>query len=361
VYQNKPPNIAASNLWKLDASTNPMGIKHEYVVIGGDLVIASLLSQIVYWHRPGKNGKSKLRVERKGHAWIAKTRKEWMAECHLTRKHYLRAVAVLKDKGLIEVRVMSFAGKAMSHTRLFMDALATELQTLWSKSNSPESMPNVPKGDHPSSLNGIPASSFLGTTRPSESPQQGQPYTDTTFSETTAEITNSSDALHVARNESNKTPLRTVREERKINSKIPAQENSTITKSLVQSWLVLVPAVPGGFKAPLTHKEQGQLKCFALAVGEIAGEVLAYTITNWWHFAHEARAIAGDATCPTQPHIGYLLKYKRIAANLYLQSVAPPTSPTEEKPSQETAEISEVDKPYTPTPDELAITMAKFQ
>jgi hypothetical protein len=185
VHQTKSPNVSGSLFWKQDASTNSMGIRHEYVLIGGDLLVGSLLSQIVYWHRPGKNGKSKLRVKRKGHFWIAKTRQQWMAECHLTRKQYIRALSVLKQKGLIEVRRMLFAGKAMSHTRLLIDGLATALQVLWSGLDAPESAPEVPEGDEPISPKDTTTGSLLDTTPPWGSPQKGQPHTDTTFSETT--------------------------------------------------------------------------------------------------------------------------------------------------------------------------------
>ena len=41
-----------------------------------------------------------------------------MAETGLTLKQYRRAIAALKQKGLVDVKQMLFAGKAMSHLRL---------------------------------------------------------------------------------------------------------------------------------------------------------------------------------------------------------------------------------------------------
>ena len=95
-----------------------IAIRREFIELGGDHVVAVLLSQIHYWYAPAKNGKTKLRVQRHGHLWIAKTREQWMAETGLTLKRYRRAIAVLKQKGLVEVKQMLFAGKAMSHIRL---------------------------------------------------------------------------------------------------------------------------------------------------------------------------------------------------------------------------------------------------
>jgi len=354
--------MSDSIFWKLEASTNSMGIKHEYVSIGGDLVVGSLLSQIVYWHRPDKNGKSKLRVKRHGHLWIAKTRKKWMQECRLTRKQYIRALSVLKQKGLIEVRVMRFAGKAMSHTRLLTDHLATALQVLWSRSNAPDSAPDVPDGDNPVSPNGTTASSLLDTVPPSGSPQQGQPYTDTTFSETTTEITNSDGALLVAKEECKKVLTELPGVKLKTNSKAAPTCGLGVGKTPIgELWQSLMPAPAGGFQVPLTQREQGQLKYFAQGVGEAAGAVLTYTIANWGHFAFEAKAMAGLSTCPTKPNIGYLLKHRQVAVNLYVQSIAKPAPPIQEKPQREIPEIQEMDAPYRPAPDEIHNILAKFQ
>jgi hypothetical protein len=98
-------------------------IRPEYLEIGGDISVAALLSQIVYWSEPDHTGRTKLRVQRDGVYWIAKARDEWMHETGLTMEQYKRAVSVLKRRGLIEVRVMRFNGLAIGHTRLIADAL----------------------------------------------------------------------------------------------------------------------------------------------------------------------------------------------------------------------------------------------
>jgi hypothetical protein len=102
-------------------------IRPEYLEIGGDISVAALLSQIVYWSEPDHTGRTKLRVQRDGVYWIAKARDEWMHETGLTMEQYKRAVSVLKRRGLIEVRVMRFNGLAIGHTRLIADALQEAL------------------------------------------------------------------------------------------------------------------------------------------------------------------------------------------------------------------------------------------
>jgi hypothetical protein len=105
----------------------PIVIRPEYLQIGGDIRVGALLSQIVYWSEPDHTGRTKLRVRRDGVYWIAKSRQEWMHETGLTLEQYKRAVAVLKRRGLIEVRVMRFDGLAIGHTRLIPEALQDAL------------------------------------------------------------------------------------------------------------------------------------------------------------------------------------------------------------------------------------------
>ena len=50
--------------------------------------------------------------------WVAKTEAEWMAETGLSRNQYRRARAILKERGLIEVRVAWFRRVPTCHYRL---------------------------------------------------------------------------------------------------------------------------------------------------------------------------------------------------------------------------------------------------
>jgi len=60
-------------LWET-ASRDTVDFKTIYVDMADDLVAGLLLSQIVYWYLPSKEGRSKLRVFKDGYYWIAKTR-----------------------------------------------------------------------------------------------------------------------------------------------------------------------------------------------------------------------------------------------------------------------------------------------
>ncbi|MFZ0663897.1 MAG: hypothetical protein WAM66_14495 [Acidobacteriaceae bacterium] len=130
-------NASNKVLWDADSACQPMGLKREYVRIGGDLTVGSLLSQIIYWHRPDKHGKSKLRVLINGQFYVAKTSPEWMDECCLSEAQVKRALRVLKQKGLIEIKLKKFNGTPQNHVRLNETRLEKELTALSSVANQP--------------------------------------------------------------------------------------------------------------------------------------------------------------------------------------------------------------------------------
>jgi len=79
-----------------------------YVDMVNDLIAAILLSQIIYWHLPSKQGKSKLRVRKEGKYWLAKNRQDWYSEIRITPKQYDRAIKILEEKEIIEVKNSMF-------------------------------------------------------------------------------------------------------------------------------------------------------------------------------------------------------------------------------------------------------------
>ena len=98
---------------------------------GCDLVTGMLLSQIVFWNLPDKNGNSKLRIKRKDKMWIAKTYEEWYSELRVTKRQAIRAVANLKNLRLIETELFKFNGAPVVHYHLnktrFMELLEAEM------------------------------------------------------------------------------------------------------------------------------------------------------------------------------------------------------------------------------------------
>ncbi|MBI4321874.1 MAG: hypothetical protein HY675_25550 [Chloroflexi bacterium] len=107
-------------LWER-SSRDTVDVKRCYIDMAGDLVTGVVLSQIVYYYLPGRDGGSKLRVEREGHLWLAKRRTDWWDECRVTAKQADRAILLLEKMGLVETRLWKFDGAPVTHVRLMTD------------------------------------------------------------------------------------------------------------------------------------------------------------------------------------------------------------------------------------------------
>lgn len=81
------------------------------VAATGNLAAAILLYRVCYWHPHAK-------IVREGKRWIAKDRSVWTSETGLTPKQYRTAVAVLRNKLLVETEQHIFAKKNITFTRL---------------------------------------------------------------------------------------------------------------------------------------------------------------------------------------------------------------------------------------------------
>jgi hypothetical protein len=105
--------------------------KKAYVdMAGGDVVAGLLLSQIVYWYLPDKQGRwSKLRVFKEGHYWIAKQRDEWWDEIRITPRQFDRASKILEDQGIIVKNRYRFDGSRTVHVRI----ITSRFLELWRK------------------------------------------------------------------------------------------------------------------------------------------------------------------------------------------------------------------------------------
>ena len=70
-------------LWE-QASRDAILVKRVYIDMAGDVIAGLMLSQIIYWHLPSSEGKTRLRIVRDGYFWLAKSHTEWWDECRLT-------------------------------------------------------------------------------------------------------------------------------------------------------------------------------------------------------------------------------------------------------------------------------------
>lgn len=151
-----------------------------YIDITGDIICGVLLSQLVYWFSDDEKGNSKLRVKKENRYWLAKSKNEWYEETRLSKKQLERAEKILKQMGIIEVKIFKFNGTPTNHywfnwerfLELEEDSLLSRgemecpqrVQTdkpkgdnpiiqKGSMENSNMVQPNLPKGDNQLNLN----------------------------------------------------------------------------------------------------------------------------------------------------------------------------------------------------------------
>lgn len=100
------------------ASKDTIDFKKAYVDMAGDLIAGLLLSQIVFWNLPGKDGKTKLRVNKKGYLWLVKKHTDWWNEIRLTNRQVPRALKILEERNLIITWRTNFDGAPTTHIRI---------------------------------------------------------------------------------------------------------------------------------------------------------------------------------------------------------------------------------------------------
>lgn len=103
------------------SSKDTIDFKRVYADMAGDTLAGLVLSQIVYWHIPNKQGLSKLCIQKEGNWWIACTRAEWWESTRLTPRQIDRVLQILEDKHLIVKKVFKFAGSPTVHVRINHD------------------------------------------------------------------------------------------------------------------------------------------------------------------------------------------------------------------------------------------------
>jgi hypothetical protein len=127
--------LEVQNLDKV-APSEGIFVRYCYVDMCQDFNAGKLLSQLIYWYKQPISGnkKTRLRVVKDGHFWIAKTRKEWYEELVLNRWYFDKAVEILEDMQLIEVKISIFRGKKATFIRIvpdnFRQALSDYLENL---------------------------------------------------------------------------------------------------------------------------------------------------------------------------------------------------------------------------------------
>ena len=122
-----------------------LDVKKIYIDMADDLLAGIALSEIVFWHLPDKHGRSKMRVNRDGHEWIAAPRWEWWERARITPRQSDRAVKVLRDKELIVTERWKWRNTPTVHIRINKDVFLKKWHDLSKASPLPN--PFLPDGE----------------------------------------------------------------------------------------------------------------------------------------------------------------------------------------------------------------------
>jgi hypothetical protein len=116
-------------LWER-TTRDTIDFKKVYVDVADDLIAGLMLSQIIYWHLPTKDGNSKMKVKKDGFTWIAKAHADWYDEIRVTEWQAPRALKILEERGIIEKRLYKFDGSPTVHIRIIEDRFLELLSEL---------------------------------------------------------------------------------------------------------------------------------------------------------------------------------------------------------------------------------------
>lgn len=100
------------------SSKDIIDVKRIYIDIADDLIAGILLSQIIYWNLPNDKGQTKLKVEKDGKLWLAKSRQEWWEEIRISPKQFDNAIKKLEIKNIVETKLFKFNGAPTKHISL---------------------------------------------------------------------------------------------------------------------------------------------------------------------------------------------------------------------------------------------------
>jgi hypothetical protein len=299
---------------------------HYVDLLDGDHLAALMLSQIVYWYKPGKDGKAKINLYKRDQYWLAKSHKEWFEELRLTRFQSQRCLAKLKEKGLITTELMRFDGSPTVHIRLngvhgnrlpndwrpAMDCVDTsnglpvDQQTLTEITT--ETTAETTKAGAGFALPGL---SPLAKDEPGES---GNSASGDTNPEGSLE-----EAAPINKKTSKEQAMATVAEILKKQAEKSKGVTPNTKAGLYYLWQKRMASITGGFSKELTLKEKGQLGQYLTKAGESAGEALDFALNNWNKFTHAVQKAKGQASSPDLPVPGYVLANYDVLLQLIAQ------------------------------------------
>ena len=174
-------------------SRDTLDVKRIYFDIAEDVIAGLMLSEIIYWYLPSRDGQpNKLRIERDGEQWIAVSHAGWYERLRLSRKQADSGLSKLQALGLIEKTIYKFDGAPTIHIRLVVTAFLEKWNALIDNEVN-NALPQSDGGANPFVQKGQIDLSEKGK---SICPKRANPLTKTTTKTTTKIKDCEADASH---------------------------------------------------------------------------------------------------------------------------------------------------------------------
>lgn len=179
--------------------------KKIYIDMAGDLIAGIVLSEIVYWHTPGKGGKQRLRaIEGQSDKWLACRRQSWWERARITARQFDRALDKLVQVGLIIREHFDYKGQSTLHVRISWDVFEELYNKLLEAPAPRKRRTGVTKKEHPQEV--LPTGDTLSPSGNTDLPtgETDSPHGDTyTIIDTTIDTTTNTTKLSATNADAN--------------------------------------------------------------------------------------------------------------------------------------------------------------
>jgi hypothetical protein len=301
-------------------------------VVGRDSSLTLFLSNILFWHQPGQDGKPRFAVrDFEGIYWLAKSAAEWERETLLTRRQVDRCVLALRDLKMITSKVMRFNGAPTMHLRFLhlegRRAVVTADDLLKLYGGGPLAAPfaqNVQSTTY-----------VLNTEETTDSFKVGDqsiaPPGDVAMAKkyggnSSAEVLKAFQAAKAG----------------------PVVASKATPGGMYEVWRSAMPKYIEGvqFVAPFTLKEMGMCKTLVRSWGPDSPQILLFLIQHWIPFTKHCETDLAAFKTPARPTLPFLAAFAGHARNWYqVQITAPAKTVGAAKPLKQAVILAPAKKP----------------
>lgn len=290
----------------------------------GSVTAGVLLFRICYWM-------PRAQQKRGDQMWVAKTHEQWAEEAGISAAQVKRAFHILRRMGLVVTEKHKFGTDTIGFVRLSEAGMAVALEE---HSAPPGQSPSAPTGqceiapsiDH-HQLQSLEHHLFLTKELMFDqhacASAQAHTCEETSHPENEKNMPTLAEALSV---------------------KKPIKKNASAPEPLGSLWRRVMGEEYGQsvYVGPYTVKELAQLKRLENVLVPDSRRLLERVVRDWADFAWEVRAKHGLKTSPSEPQLGFVVRFYSVAVALWGMPVQdkpkqPAPAPKESAPVQLTA------------------------